>query len=133
MATSKPILLISKNILPFIHLIYNPKLLSIDGVVSLLVIALRGYNLIRVYYFIIFRVQFFLVLYHYKSFLPYSTSIVFAVYQLCPNSFGISPLTTIHPRLLLQSQVQPICLIMASSLGFGSNIFNSRLTPCSIY
>jgi hypothetical protein len=51
-----------------------------------------------------------------------TTKIVFAVNQLTPSSIGISPLTKIHPKLLLQLQVRSINQILASSLGFGSNL-----------
>jgi len=49
MATSKPTLLISYFDTPFIHLIDNSKPLSIDGVVSLSLIDLITYKLIKVY------------------------------------------------------------------------------------
>jgi len=55
-----------------------------------------------------------------------TTKIVFAVNQLTPSSIGISPLTKIPPKLLLQLQVRSINQILASSLGFGSNLADLR-------
>lgn len=50
-----------------------------------------------------------------------TTAIVFAVNQLSPSSIGIFPLTTTYPKLLPQLQVRSINLVVAGSLGFGSN------------
>lgn len=54
-----------------------------------------------------------------RVFKDYTTKIVFMVNQLYPNSIGMSPLTITHPRLLPQSQVPPIWVVMAGSSGFG--------------
>jgi len=48
----------------------------------------------------------------------------FAINQLSPSSISISPLATIHPRILQHPQVRSNYLMMARSLGFGSISWN---------
>ena len=63
-----------------------------------------------------------------------STSIDFAENQLFPSLISLSPLATSHPRVLQHTWVQPskmyyhfFNLLIARSLGFGSNWNNSRI------
>src|ERR1700722_18663296 len=65
-----------------------------------------------------------------------ATYIAFAENQLFPSLISLSPLATTHPRHFQQTPVRPssrcypaFSLVMARSLGFGSNPTNS--TPYS--
>jgi len=62
-----------------------------------------------------------------------TTTIVFAINQLSPSSISISPLATIHPRILQHSQVRSNYLMMAGSLGFGSNSWDSLFSFHTAY
>lgn len=96
-----------------------------DGVVSLLIVDLLIYHLtFHQSYYPFMRTDKSGTILDKDRHNETTTEIVFAINQLYPSSINISPLTTIHRRILQHSPVRSIYLMMAGSLGFESINWN---------